>query len=180
MRNLSWDKKLFLFLLVIFSATGILGQYGPAYWERSGGQKLFRQYWVILLLLMLGIGFVIHYYVPRIFTHFWESLKVWRKVVLAVAIVFLIFIFTMGIFKFINVSIGRVEIPVKGIIYDKWKVRKKRSFDYYLVILDTANRKRYEFEVRRQVYELAGNPGDSYSNTFYKGCFGVIYRHDSW
>jgi hypothetical protein len=180
MRNLSWDKKLFLFLLVIFSATGILGLYGPAYWERTGGQQLFRQYWVFQLLLTLSIGLIMHHYVPRIFTRFWESLQVWRKVVLAVGVIFLIFIFTMGIFKFINVSVGRVELPVKGYVYRKWKVRHRKSTDYYLVVRDTASHKQYEFEVKKQVYELAGNPGEAYSNTFYRGCFGVVYRHDIW
>ena len=180
MRNLSWDKKLFILLLLIFSATGVLGLYGPAYWERSGGQQIFRQYWLIQFFLTAVIWSLVIYYMPRIFTRFWESLQVWRKVVLIVAVLVAIFGLTLGSFKFINVSIGRNELPVKGIIYSKWKVRKKRSFDYYLIIQDTVHRKQYEFEVRKQVYDLAGNPGDAYSNMFYKGCFGVVYRHDIW
>ena len=180
MSKLSWDKKLFLFLLLIFSATGVLGMYGPAYWERSGGQQLFRQYWFIQLLLTLGIGGSVIYYLPRIFTRFWAALQTWRKGVLIVVVFIVIFAFTMGSFKFINVSIGRVEVPVKGVIYRKWKVQHRRSIDYFLVIQDTVHRKQYEFEVRRQVYELVGNPGDAFSNTFYRGCFGVVYRHDIW
>jgi len=180
MRNLSWDKKLFIFLLLIYSATGLLGQYGPAYWERSGGRHLFRQYGVLQIMLTLSIGGVVLYYLPRILTRFWASLTNWRKGVLVAAIFIFLFILTSGNFRFINVSIGRTALPVKGYIYQKWIVRHRKYADYFLVIRDTVHHRDYEFEVRRQVYELAGNPGDAFSNTFYRGCFGVVYRHDIW
>lgn len=180
MRNLSWDKKLFILLLLIFSATGVLGMYGPAYLERSGEKQLFRQYWLIQLLLTLVIWGSVIYYLPRIFTRFWTALQTWRKGILIIMTFILLFALTVGSFIFINVSIGREEVHVKGVISRKWKVQKKRSVYYYLVIQDTVHRKLYEFEVRSQVYDLAGNPGDAYSNTFYKGCFGLVYRHDIW
>ena len=167
--------KVWFFIAVgVYIFLAIIGARDAAYMDLETKRAFFsnRISLLIVLAVVTGAGFFFGF--VKLFPKGWSHQKFFVKILLPVIFLGSAFGINRGIAFFANSYTGnQQDILITGKVAGKYSEKKRRGYDYFLLVVDT-NGRPFTFEVSEEAFNET--PEGHFNKQFTIGSLGIIYR----
>jgi hypothetical protein len=170
-------KAWFFIALGFYVLFAIIGARDAAYLDVETERNVFHGRLVLLILIALVTGLVFFFWFLRIFPKGWAQQKRIGKIFLPLIFPFLAFILGKQVMIFVNNYIGSQKaVSITGRVAGKYTEKRRRGYDYFLLVMDTVRVKEHMLKVSAEAYEATLN--GHFNKQFKIGSLGIIYRRN--